>query len=201
MHILSQFIEIFLLGLVAGALPGPILTAVFTGVLNGGFKQGVQIIVKALIAETIIATIALFFVFSLNISSAYFNILTFIGAIFLIYLASKIWKMQFIDGQYNKIFPFSKILVLTILSGAFWIFWLTVCIPQARALNEYIYAGQFLFILIFEFAWLIATSLLAYIFSKFRPMLFKKNLVSPVFKIFALLLVFFAAKSLISAVT
>jgi threonine/homoserine/homoserine lactone efflux protein len=95
-----------------------------------------------------------------------------------------------------KVFSFPKLLLLTLLNGAFWIFWITICVPRAFELKQAIFGGHVLFLLVFEMGWLIAAGALAYIFSKFRPLLLKKNIVSIVFKTFALLLVFFGIKSI-----
>lgn len=200
MKLLIQLIEVFLLGLIGGAVPGPMLTAVFTEVLNGGFKKSFKVIFRALSAEMLVAIIILLVVFALNIPQLYFYIISLAGAIFLIWLAKNIWKINKVDGQNGEIFTFGKILILTVLSGAFWIFWLTVCVPKAFELKDQIYAGQYIFLLTFELGWLTMTTLLAFVFSRFRPILLKKNLVSAVFKVFALLLVFFSLKSIFESV-
>lgn len=199
MKIIDQILAIFLLGLIGGSVPGPMLTAVFTDVLNGGFKKGFKVILRALSAETIVALAIILVVFSLNIPQLYFQIISIAGAIFLIWLAINLWRVNKVDGETKEIFSFFKIFTLTILSGAFWIFWLTVCIPKAFALRESIGGGQYIFLITFELGWLAMTLLLAFIFSKFRPLLLKKKLVSVVFKIFALLLIFFAIESLIGS--
>ena len=200
MKIVSQIIEIFLLGLIGGSVPGPMLTAVFTEVLNGGFKKSFKVIFRALSAESIIAIAILLVVFSLNIPQLYFQIVSIVGAVFLIWLAINLWRVNKVDGETKEIFTFPKIFILTVLSGAFWIFWITVCVPKAFALRETIVGGQFIFLVTFELGWLVMTSLLAFVFSRFRPMLLKKDLVSAVFKVFALVLVFFAIQSIVGCV-
>lgn len=195
MEILSHIAEIFVLGVIGGSVPGPVLTSVFTEILNGGFNKGMKVIFRALIAEVVVAGAILFVLSALNVPQLYFEIISLFGAIFLIYLAVNIWKINKIDGENKEIFTFSKIFILTILNGAFWIFWLTVCVPRAFALKEVIVGGQILFLIVFESGWFVMTALLAFIFFKFRPLLLRKDLVSSVFKFFALILVFFAFKS------
>ncbi|MFA6428626.1 MAG: LysE family transporter [Candidatus Buchananbacteria bacterium] len=196
MKIFSQIVEIFLLGLIGGAVPGPMLTAVFTEVLKGGFKKSFRVIFRALLAESSVAILILLLVFALNIPSAYFQIVSIAGAIFLIWLATKLWKIDRVEGENREIFTFFKIFILTILSGAFWIFWITVCVPKAFALRADIMGGQFIFLATFEFGWLVATASLAFIFSRLRPWLLRRDLVAIVFKIFALILIFFAVKAI-----
>ena len=80
--------------------------------------------------------------------------------------------------------------------GLFGLFWITVCLPRAFVLNEQIMGGKFIFLATAQGGWLVMTSILAFIFSRFRPLLLQKNLISPVFKFFSLILAFFAIRSL-----
>ncbi|MFA5793393.1 MAG: LysE family transporter [Candidatus Gracilibacteria bacterium] len=196
MKIVSQIIEAFLLGIIGGAVPGPILTAVFTEVLNGGFKRSFIVMLKALVAESLVAGLVLLFFFSWDIPTEYFYIISFGGAIVLFWIAKRVWGIEKVASDKKEIFSFSKLLLLTVLNGAFWIFWITICVPRAFELKQAISGGHVLFLLFFEAGWLITVILLAYVFSKFRPLLLEKKLISIVFKIFALLLVFFGLKSL-----
>jgi len=200
MKITSQIIEIFLLGLIGGSVPGPMLTAVFTEVLGGGFKKSLRVVFRALVAETIVASLILLIVYSLHIPELYFQIISLTGAVYLIYLATRIWKINKVDGENREFFTFGRIIILTLLNGGFWIFWLTVCVPRAFTLNESISGGLIIFMIAMELGWLIMTGLLGFIFSRFRPLLLKKNLVSAVFKLFALVLVFFALKSAVESI-
>ena len=118
MKIVSQIIEIFLLGLIGGSVPGPMLTAVFTEVLNGGFKKSFKVIFRALSAESIIAIAILLVVFSLNIPQLYFQIVSIVGAVFLIWLAINLWRVNKVDGETKEIFTFPKIFICPVLSPA-----------------------------------------------------------------------------------
>jgi len=200
MKISIQIIEIFLLGLIGGSVPGPMLTAVFTEVLGGGFKKSLKVIFRALVAETIVASLILLIIYSLHIPELYFQIISLAGAVYLIYLATRIWKINKVGGENKEFFTFGRIMILTLLNGGFWIFWLTVCVPRAFTLNESIYGGLIIFMVVMELGWLIMTGLLGFVFSRFRPLLLKKNLVSTVFKLFALVLVFFALKSAVESI-
>jgi hypothetical protein len=57
---MELLIQAFLLGLVGGAVPGPILTGTFTEILNTNFVRGLRIIFYALITETVGALLAMF---------------------------------------------------------------------------------------------------------------------------------------------
>lgn len=196
MPFLLQIFEIFTLGIIGGAVPGPILTAVFTEVLNKGFRKSLIVALKALIAESLIAILVLSVFFAWNVPTDYFYIISFCGAIVLFWIAKQVWGIEKITGEAKEIFSFPKLLLLTVLNGAFWIFWITICVPRAFELKQIIPFGHMLFLILFEVGWLISVIILAYIFSRFRPLLLRKKLVSTVFKIFALLLIFFGLKSI-----
>lgn len=196
MKLISQILEVLFLGIIGGAVPGPILTAVFAEVLNRGFKRSFAVAIKALIAETLVAAVVLIFFFSWNVPADYFYIMSLGGAVVLFWLAKQVWGIEKVASDKMEIFSFPKILLLTVLNGAFWIFWITICVPRAFELKQAVSGGHLLFLLVFEAGWLITVVALAYIFSKFRSLLLKKKLVSTVFKIFALLLVFFGLKSI-----
>ena len=196
MRIISQIVEILALGLVLGAVPGPMLTAVFTVVANRGFWEGFKVILRAFMSEIIVAGLILLTLFSIDIPRCYFCVISLAGTLFLVYLSHTIWKIDTIIDEQKEMFGFSKIFLLTALNGAFWTLWITVCVPRAFALNEMILGGRFIFLATVESGWLIMTSTLAFIFSRFRPLLLQKNLISPVFKFLALVLVYFAMRSL-----
>lgn len=200
MKLISQILEVLALGIIGGAVPGPILTAVFAEVLNKGFKRSLVVAVKALIAESLAAGLVLLFFFSWDILPDYFYIMSLGGAVVLFWIAKQVWGIEKVASDKMEIFSFPKILLLTVLNGAFWIFWITICVPRAFELKQAIYGGHLLFLLIFEMGWFVSVMVLAYIFSKFRALLLKKKLVSTVFKIFALLLVFFGLKAIYGSV-
>ncbi|PIS04049.1 hypothetical protein COT83_02695, partial [Candidatus Peregrinibacteria bacterium CG10_big_fil_rev_8_21_14_0_10_44_7] len=153
------------------------------------------VMLKAMVAESLVAAIVLLVFFALDVPEDYFYAISFGGALVLFWLASQLWGIAKISTKNGKIFSFPKLLLLTILNGAFWIFWITICVPRAFELNQTITGGHVLFLGLFEVGWLTSTAVVAFIFSRFRPLLLKKRLVSVVFKTFALLLVFFGLKA------
>ncbi|MFA5080818.1 MAG: LysE family transporter [Candidatus Paceibacterota bacterium] len=191
MELIFKFFSIFVLGFIGGITPGPVLTASFTESLRKGFLKSLPIIFMAMISEIIIALFILTVLFSINIPESIFYIFSFIGAGVLVWLAMQIWKIKNVGGE-GEVFDFKKIFILMLFNGSFWIFWITVCVPQAFLLRKDIEFGQFLFLIIFELGWLIATISLVFIFSRFRLFLIKNNFVPIVFKIFSIILVYFA---------
>ena len=191
--------EAFILGLIGGATPGPILTGTFAEILNTNFLRGMRVVLLALIAETAGALIAIYVFSQLGLTKFVIQILSICGAVVLIWLASKIWKINRINSDTKKILTFPQIIILTALNSGYWIFWITVGIPKAFLLDNILGGGKFLFLLTNQAAWLLMTILLAFIFFKFRPFLERKNLVSTTFKVLALILVFLAVKTVVSA--
>ena len=120
MRIISQILEILALGLILGAIPGPMLTAVFTEVANRGLLEGFKVVLRGFASEIIVAGLILLALFSIDIPQYYFHIVSLAGIVFLAYLSHNVWKIDRIGCEQGEIFSFSKIFLLTILNGAFW---------------------------------------------------------------------------------
>ncbi len=188
-----------MLGLLGGVIPGPVLTASFTETLRGGFRNGLRILLMSMMAESIIAIFILLVFSSVKIPQDFFYLISFAGSLVLVWIAIKIWRIDKIE-EGGRVFTFKEIFLMLVTGGPFWIFWITVCVPQAALLNEEVSGGYVLFLIVFELGWLSSATLLNFIFSRFRPLFKKKNLITIFFKIFALALVFFAIKLIIESV-
>lgn len=199
MSLLFELGSIFILGFIGGAIPGPILTSVFTEVVRKGFGKSLQVIFFAALSEIIVATCILLILFSVHIPQTVFYAISFIGAGVLVWLAMQIWHIKKF-GDKGKIFTFKKIFLLTVFNGPLWIFWTTICVPQAYVLSQKIAAGQIVFLFVFELGWFVSTCVLTYLFSRFRPLLIKEKVISNVFKIFALILLLFAYKLFVEGI-
>ncbi|HNY35960.1 MAG TPA: LysE family transporter [Candidatus Pacearchaeota archaeon] len=197
MELIIQIFSVLILGIIGGSVPGPIMAAAFTESIRRGFAKSLLVILRAFIAESIVAIFILTLFFSFSIPQSIFYAISFAGAIMLFYLALQVWKINKIGEGEGEIFSFWKILILTILNGSFWIFWITICVPQAFLLKEQIPQGHILFLLLFELGWIIATVSWTFIFSRFRNFLTKERVIPIVFKIFSLILAYFAISLLI----
>jgi threonine/homoserine/homoserine lactone efflux protein len=196
---IESVVEAFLLGLIGGAVPGPILTGAFTEILSSGFLKGLRVIFYALITETAGALLAIYVIYSLGLSLLAVKMISVGGAMVLFWLAWNVWKIDEISTEKKTILSFPKIVLLTALNSGYWIFWITVGIPKALMLDKAVFAGKFIFLGVFELAWLVMTVGLAFVFFQFRPILHKKNLVGTTFKILALVLVALGIKTLLGA--
>jgi len=196
---INSIIDAFLLGLVGGATPGPILTGTFAEILRTNFTKSLKIVFQALIAETIGALLVLYVFYITGFSHTAIQIISVCGALVLFWIASNVWRVKEINTESKEILSFSKIILLTAFNSGYWIFWIAVGIPKAINFDRLITGGKFIYLTIFEFGWLIATVLLAYIFYKFRPVLQRKNLIGTTFKILAIILVLLGIKTLFGA--
>lgn len=198
MELLLLLFSAFLLGLVGGTTPGPILASTFTESLRKGFSGSLRIVFMAMLSETLVALFVLGLFFSFQIPQIVFSIISLVGVVVLVWIALQVWKIKkFNEGK--EIFSFKKIFLLTVFNGPFWIFWITISVPQAFLLKQKVVGGQFLFLVLFELGWFIATTILTFLFSRFRPLLTKSKFVSVIFKTLALILLFFAIRMAIDS--
>ena len=195
---ITSLIEAFLLGLVGGAFPGPILTGTFTEILNTGFLKGIRVILYALIAETIGALLVFFIFYAVGLNQLAIQIISICGAIVLFWLGYQMWKIKEINTEAKQVLTLPKILLLTAFNSGYWIFWITIGVPKALVFGSSVYGGKFIFLAIFELGWFVMTFALAFIFYQFRPLLQRKNLIGTTFKVLAVVLVLLGIKTLLS---
>lgn len=192
----QQIFTAFVLGLVGGIIPGPVLAATFTEIVQSGFRKSLRIIFLAMLTETAIALTCLIVFSSLGLSQSFFYALSFIGAGILIWIATQLWKIKSLDLTEKVHFGVGKIAAMILANGVLWTFWITICIPKAIALGEQIRYGQFLFLLIVEIGWLISTIGVAFVFSWFRGLLSNPRVIPFMFKFFSAVFIYFAINML-----
>ncbi len=189
---IDELITAFMLGLIGGMIPGPVITAIFTEILQSSFVKSLRIIFIAMFTETLVALCSLVFFISLNISEAFFRGISIFGSLILILLGISIWKIKKIDSGEKVNFRFWKISTIILANGVLWTFWITICIPKAIFLNNQLFLGEYFFLGLVEIGWLLSTTILAFIFSRFRKLLSKPKIIPIIFKIFALTFFYFA---------
>jgi len=189
---LNNAITAFVLGLIGGMIPGPIITAIFTEILQSSLLKSLRIIFIAMFTETLVALFSLVFFISLNISIAFFRGISIIGALILILIGISIWKVKIFYTGEKVNFGFWKISAMIVANGVLWTFWITICIPKAIFLGNQLFLGEYFFLGLVEIGWLLSTTLLAFIFSRFRKLLSKPKIIPVIFKLFALTFFYFA---------
>jgi len=188
----NEIVTAVVLGLVGGVIPGPVLAATFTEILQSGFPASLRIIFWAMLTETLVALSSLIILSSLDLNETFFRGISFIGAGVLVWIATSIWKIKGIETEKKVHFRLATISAMILANGVLWTYWITVCVPKAIFLSEQIRFGQYLFLGLVEIGWLFSTLLVALIFSFFRKLLANPRIMAKVFKIFALVFVYFA---------
>lgn len=197
---LNELTTAMIFGLIGGAIPGPILTATFTEILQSGFVKSLRVIFVALVAETLVALFCLIVLSSFNLPEYVFRLISLVGAAILVWIALSIWNINKINTKDKMNFSVGKIVVLTLANGALWTFWITISIPRAVLFEQQIPLGSYLFLATIEVGWLIATVFMAFIFSRFTSLLSNKKVIPIMFKLFALLFIYFALQSVYTSV-
>lgn len=189
---IQDLITAFLLGLIGGLIPGPVITAIFTEILQSGFLKSFRIIFIAMFTETLVALICLLVLSAMDFQEAVFRGISFAGAAILIWISTSIWKVKRIDSEDRVNFGFWKITSMILANGVLWTYWITICIPKAMLLSQQLFLGEYIFMGFVQLGWLISTILAAFVFSRFRKLLSRPKVIPVVFKIFALIFVYFA---------
>ena len=189
---ISQLTTAFILGLIGGIVPGPVLAATFTEILQTGFYKSLRIVFLAMFTETVVAFISLVILASLGLPQSFFSVLSVVGAGILIWISTQLWKVRSLDPGEKVHFSFAKISSMILANGVLWMFWITVCVPKAVALGEQVQFGSIIFLLLVEMGWLVSTVGVAVTFASFRTMLSNPRAIPVMFKIFALVFLYFA---------
>ncbi len=197
----QEIFTAFVLGLVGGLVPGPVLAATFTEILQGGFPKSLRIIFWAMLAETLLALISLVAFSFLGLSESFFYALSFVGAGILIWIATQLWKIKSLDVGDKVHFGIGKIFSMIFANGILWTFWITVCVPKAILLGQQLHYGQLVFLVLVEMGWLISTVGVAFAFSWFRGVLSNPKAIPRMFKLFSALFVYFALSMLYTSAT
>ena len=189
---IHELVIAFMLGLIGGVIPGPVITSIFTEILQSGFLRSLRIIIIALIVETLVAVISLVILESLDFNEAFFRGLSLAGAVILIWIAISIWKVRSLDTGTKVHFGLGKIAVMILSNGVLWTYWITICIPKAILLGDQLTLGAYIFMGMVQLGWLTSTIIVAFLFSRFRNILSKPRVIPVIFKIFAGAFVYFA---------
>ena len=187
-----ELIIAFLLGLIGGVIPGPVITSVFTEILQSGFLKSLRIILIALAVETLVAVLSLVILASLGFNESFFRGLSLAGAVILIWIAISIWKVRSLDTEEKVHFGFLKIVIMILSNGVLWTYWITICIPKAILLSDQLTMGAYIFMGLVQLGWLISTTIVAFLFSRFRKILSRPKVIPVMFKIFAGAFAYFA---------
>ncbi len=187
----GELITALTLGLIGGMIPGPVITAVFTEILQSGLSKAFRIIFIALLVESLVAIISLLAFAAAGLNESVFRVLSYAGAIVLFSIAYSLWKVKTLDTGEKVHFSTGKIILMILTNGVLWTYWITICIPKAIFVSEYIRGGDFLFMGLVQTGWLISTVIVSWLFSRFRSILSRPRIIPWTFRIFALIFIYF----------
>ncbi len=198
---IHELVVACMLGLIGGLIPGPVITAVFTEVLQSGYPKSLRIIFIALIAESIVAVISLVILASLSFNEAFFRGLSLAGAAILIWISVSLWKVKTLDTGEKVHFGLWKIILMILSNGVLWTYWITICIPKAILLGSQVRLGEYLFMALVQLGWLLSTLVVAFLFSRFRKVLSRPQVIPVLFKVFSLAFAYFAIDMLFKSIS
>lgn len=197
--IYQELVTAFLLGLIGGVIPGPVITAIFTEILQSGLRKSLRIVFIALVIETLVAVLSLVLISSLGLPEVVFRALSVAGAGILIWIAASLWKVSTLDTGEKVHFTLGKITLMILTNGVLWSYWITICIPKAVFVKEFILLGDYLFMGLVQSGWLTSTLILTLVFAQFRTLLSRPTIIPRAFKVFSVVFIYFALDMLIKS--
>ncbi len=197
-------IEAFGLGLIAGVIPGSILTILLISVIRGGFPAGLRAFLWSLAAELTVVGILLTVLFTLPIPKELFTYIGLIGSFVLFYFAWKIFHLQKMDQPeiVNAVFSGKEIYTLAITNAPLYIFWVTVCTPLIWQLSKTwpLSLSVFSFMITFEIAWSLSTFIVMLLFVKGKQYITDPKSMRRVYLILAVIMFLLGVKMLHTSV-
>jgi len=190
--------EVLFLGFLCGLIPGPVVTAIFTETIRKGWKSARRIVLWAAAGELVMSVVCVAAVSFLHPDSVVFAALSMFGALILLSLAWDLWKVEEIS-EHEPLFSNQRVFMIALLNGMAWIFWITVCTPQAVDLGTQISGGEWIFILLFEAGWLLSTFGLCFLFGYFRPYFQSNKSLHLLYRTVAFFFVLFSIKLAIAS--
>jgi threonine/homoserine/homoserine lactone efflux protein len=188
-----KLVEVYFLGLLCGLIPGPVVTSIFTETIRRGWRSGRRIVLWAAAGELVMSVVCVGALSMMDPHSVLFAVLSMFGALILLSLAWDLWRVDEISEE-EPLFSRRRVFFLSLINGMAWIFWVTVCTPQAIALGTEFRGGQWVFIVLFELGWGTSTMLLCYLFEFFRPYFQSNKRLHHLYRFVAVLFLFFAGK-------
>ena len=189
-----------LLGLIAGISPGPIFALVVTETLKHGKKEGIKLACVPLITDIPIVLVSLFLVSRLSQYNTPLGILTFLGALFLLYLAYEnltySTKNEIKAVQFNS---FSKGIIANFFSPHPYMFWIFIGSPIIIKSSEINSLAPVLFVFMFYLMLVGSKVLIALLTHRLKNVLHSKVFIY-IIRFLGLILVVFSVVLIIDAV-
>jgi threonine/homoserine/homoserine lactone efflux protein len=188
-----RFLEVVLLGFLCGLIPGPVVSALFTETIRKGKRSARRVLFRAAVAEVILSVICVSALTYLHPQDRVMGALGIFGAMILLHVAVDLWRVREIEES-EPLRSGLRAFTLVLLNGTAWVFWFTVCAPQALSFGSGIRGGQWLYVLFFELGWALSAFVLCDLFALFRPFFQTRNPLHLVYRTVAFFFVLFAGR-------
>ena len=189
----SLLIAGILLGAVEGFKPGPLQTLVITETLKRDWKAGLKVTLAPLVTDGPIIFLCALVVSSLSNYSQFFALISFAGAIFLLYMAYETYVIDEvkIDGGNSSNSPFYKGIITNLLNPNPYVYWTLIGSPfLIKALEEDVFL-PFVFLFSFFLTFILCKTFTAILVERSRTFLSSRTYFI-ILKILALILIAFA---------
>jgi threonine/homoserine/homoserine lactone efflux protein len=193
MQIALRFLEVFGLGFFCAYIPGPVLTSLFTETIRGGWEKAKRILIWAAAGELIMSVVSVSVFSLLHPQHLLFSALGIFGSLLLFSISLDLWRLREIQ-EHEPLFSRRRVFFITLFNGMAWVFWITVCTPQAIQLKELVIGGAWLFIFFFELGWVAASISLYFLFTAFRPYFQSNRMIHLLYRSLSFVFIFFGAK-------
>jgi threonine/homoserine/homoserine lactone efflux protein len=191
---MDHFLSGLFFGLVAGASPGPLSVLVITETLKNNRRAGFLVAIAPAITDIPIIIFTVVVLSYMQNTEFLLAIISFAGAIFLIYLGIQTIKIKgfSIEGKERSNAALKKGMITNILSPPPYMFWLLVGTPLLFKAYQSALMQAVYFLIGFYLLLISSKMLLAIISEKSRKFMQSRVYVS-VMRILGLVLLFFAA--------
>lgn len=172
-------------GFVNGAIPGPLLALMCVRILDKGYFSAMRVPFLAVgVVGIVVASAFLGILHYLEeIPEKSYRLLTFLGGFYLLFLGQKVARKKQISQNFDLITD-GQIVIATLLNGSLWWSWLIVFLPQALALGELFNGGEWVFLILYQFAWVMGFLAMGGLFSLGRRHFVQSKSVNFIFRFF-----------------
>ena len=201
---MEVLVQAFVLGIVAGFIPGAVLTLLLVSTLQGGLSAGIRAFWWSMLSEILIAGGLLLLASLLPLSASSFTAIGIVGGAVLLYFAWNVFQLKSISVNDAPIFfTAPKIFMLSATNAPLYIFWSTICFPLIWQLasNWSLPIAAIAYFLAFEIAWALSTLATVLIFAYARPVLTNEQMMRKVFICIALILAGLGIKMFLTGIT
>ncbi|MBN1597591.1 MAG: LysE family transporter [Bacteroidales bacterium] len=152
MHeIIKYSLSAFLLGLMAGISPGPILMLIISETLKHDKKEGIRIAMVPLITDLPIVIASVILISRLSSFNNVLGVISILGALFIIYLAYEniVYSGNRKAGKNSNLKPAVKGIIANFLSPYPYLFWMLIGAPSIIRAYELNPLASILYVIIF----------------------------------------------------